>query len=192
MADQCDKARNCCFPVWGPAVGSPQSGLKPLSGPKWGLHPPHLLWWVLHHFCLSGLNTERTRPSWMLGLLGKLSELGLFHLLSPTLPGLIGWARHLQAAQKTLLSDKRKDGVPCTTSPKVLIVSKAVINLDCKTSQYLVFICVKSTIAKQQVPFDLSPGQKASHENKYTVKQSAHWREIQHAVWQRCDYNLLQ
>ena len=68
---------------------------------------------------------------------------------------------------------------PVQLPQRYYIVSKAVINFDCEISQYLMFICVKSTIAKQQVPFDLSPGKKASLENKYTVKQSAHWREIQ-------------
>ena len=41
----------------------------------------------------------------------------------------------------------------------------AVINLDSKTSQYYMFTFVKAAIAKQQVLLDLSPGQKASHEN---------------------------
>ena len=45
-----------------------------------------------------------------------------------------------------------------------------MINLDCMTSQYFMFICVKSIIAKQQVLLDLSPGQNPSHENKFTVK----------------------
>lgn len=55
-------------------------------------------------------------------------------------------------------------------SPKVFIISNAMINLDCMTSQYFMFICVKSIIAKQQVLLDLSPGQNPSHENKFTVK----------------------
>ena len=43
-----------------------------------------------------------------------------------------------------------------------------MINLDSKTSQYYMFAFVKAAIAKQQVLLDLSPGQKASHENIYS------------------------
>ena len=46
--------------------------------------------------------------------------------------------------------------------------TNAVINLDSKTSQYYMFTFVKAAIAKQQVLLDLSPGQKASHENMYS------------------------
>ena len=46
--------------------------------------------------------------------------------------------------------------------------TNAVINLDSKTSQYYMFAFVKAAIAKQQVLLDLSPGQKASHENNYS------------------------
>lgn len=42
------------------------------------------------------------------------------------------------------------------------------MNLDCKTSRYFMFTFAKAAIAKQQVLLDLSPGQKASHENIYS------------------------
>lgn len=112
---------------------------------------PHFSDEYCFHFCLSGLTVEERFLHGCWGLLEKLSVARAFPsaLTSPSSTHLISKVTANSTENTCLWWEEIEFSY--TTSPKLYIVSKAIINLDCKTSQYLMFICVKTTIAKQQV-----------------------------------------
>ena len=147
QAGQCEKARRNCFPARGQAVYS-HFGHHALRGLKLGLHTPNFSGYYCYryHFCFSGLNTGRTFQGFW-GLLGKLLVPREFDCALTPCSRIYLMSRVTANGRHFLLTGRKMES-SCMTSPKVFVVSNAVINLDCKISQYFMFICVKATIAK--------------------------------------------